>query len=61
MVYKVASQIHDSPRYFMVEPLTGLAILSIFSGYLFQDMFIGFGSTFFNNAIFTLPNAVKGF
>jgi NADH-ubiquinone oxidoreductase chain 5 len=54
-------------------PLFILSIFSIFSGYLFKDMFIGLGTTFWNNAIFVstksklvsdcefLPNYIKIF
>lgn len=40
----------------MVFALCILAIFSIFIGYLTKDLFIGFGSPFWNNAIFILPN-----
>lgn len=32
-----------------------LGVLSVTSGYLFKDIFTGFGSGFFNNSIFLLP------
>jgi NADH-ubiquinone oxidoreductase chain 5 len=35
-------------------PLFILSIGSIFIGFLFKDMFIGMGSTFFGNSIFVL-------
>lgn len=40
-------------------PLFILAFFSIFSGYLFKDLFIGFGSTFFDYSIFILPSNLK--
>jgi len=33
-------------------PLVGLAFGSIFVGYLFRDMIIGLGTSFFGNAIY---------
>lgn len=38
--------------YYMIIPLVFLSILSISSGYIFSDMFIGVGSHFFSNSIF---------
>jgi NADH-ubiquinone oxidoreductase chain 5 len=38
--------------------LTTLAFGSIFSGYLFKDLFIGLGSDFFNFSIYVRPNNV---
>jgi NADH-ubiquinone oxidoreductase chain 5 len=55
----------------MLIPLFILSLFSIFSGYLFKDMFIGIGTTFWNNSIFIstksklvsdcefLPNYIK--
>jgi len=39
-------------------PLFILALFSIFFGYIFSDLFIGIGSDFFQNAIFTHPNNI---
>jgi NADH:ubiquinone oxidoreductase subunit 5 (subunit L)/multisubunit Na+/H+ antiporter MnhA subunit len=36
--------------------LSSLIVLSITSGYLFSDMFLGYGSSFFNNSIFIFTN-----
>lgn len=44
---------HESPIN-MSLPLFILSIGSIFIGFLFKDMFIGMGSTFFGNSIFVL-------
>nr|NP_038172.1 NADH dehydrogenase subunit 5 [Synura synuroidea]AAF36938.1 NADH dehydrogenase subunit 5 [Synura synuroidea] len=41
--------------YFFVLPLFFLTILSIISGYLSKDLFIGFGTDFWSNVIFILP------
>lgn len=38
-----------------------LAIPSVFSGYLFKDFFIGFGSFAFSDSIFLTPNAAHFF
>lgn len=38
-----------------------LAVPSIFSGYLFKDFFIGFGSFVFADSMFLLPNAAHFF
>jgi NADH-ubiquinone oxidoreductase chain 5 len=45
----------------MTVPLAILAVGSIFVGYLFKDMMIGVGTTFFGNAIFVLPHNVNIF
>jgi NADH-ubiquinone oxidoreductase chain 5 len=39
----------------MTVPLFILSIGSIFVGYLFRDMYIGMGSSFFGNSIWVLP------
>lgn len=44
---------HESPIKMWI-PLFVLSIGSIFVGYLFKDMFIGMGTTFFGNSIFVL-------
>jgi len=51
---KVIINVHDSPLR-MGLPLAILAIPSIFIGYLTKDMIIGFGSNFWGNSIFVLP------
>ena len=45
---------HESPSLISF-PLGILAIPSIFMGYLFKDAFFGFGTFFWNNAIYTHP------
>jgi NADH-ubiquinone oxidoreductase chain 5 len=42
----------------VVLPLFLLALFSIFFGYLFSDLFVGMGSNFLGNAIFTHPNNI---
>ena len=39
----------------MCVPLLILSVGSIYSGFLLKEIFVGLGSTFFNNAIFILP------
>ena len=39
----------------MTVPLFLLSILSIFVGFLFKDLFIGFGTDFWNGSIYVLP------
>jgi len=46
---------HDSPIR-MALPLFILAFPSVFIGYLSRDLFIGLGTSFWNNAIFIHPN-----
>ena len=41
--------------FFFFFPLILLTILSMFSGYLSKDLFIGFGTEFWSNVIFILP------
>ena len=43
------------PGFKMLIPLCLLCILSIFIGFLTQDLFIGFGTNFWRNSIFILP------
>ena len=45
---------HDAP-FIMALPLMILALGSIFVGYCGKDMMIGLGTTFWGNAIYTLP------
>lgn len=45
---------HDAP-FILALPLFILAVGSIFVGYLAKDMMIGIGTSFWNNAIFVLP------
>lgn len=35
--------------------LLGLGVLSLTTGYFFKDLFVGFGSNYFNNFIHLLP------
>lgn len=51
---QIISSSHDAPT-IMAIPLIILLIGSIFAGYVFNDFFIGFGSTVWYNSIFTLP------
>jgi NADH-quinone oxidoreductase subunit L len=50
----VMSHIHESPL-FMLIPLFVLAVGSLFSGYIFYDLFVGSNTTFWGSAIFVLP------
>ena len=43
----------------IVIPLFILALLSIFFGYIFSDLFVGVGSGFFGNSLFTHPNNIS--
>ena len=45
----------------IVFSLAVLAIPSMFSGYVFKDFFIGFGSFIFADSIFLSPNAAHFF
>ena len=51
---KIIESVHEVPRSMGV-PLVLLFFGSIFFGYLVKDIFIGFGSSFFGNAIFSHP------
>jgi NADH-ubiquinone oxidoreductase chain 5 len=46
--------IEEAPL-FLGLPLFILAFFSIFIGFILKDMFVGLGSSFFNNALFNLP------
>ena len=43
----------------IVIPLFILALFSIFFGYIFSDLFVGLGSGFFGNSLFTHPNNIS--
>ena len=51
----IIRDVHDTP-FLMAIPLFILALGSIFIGYFSKDMFIGLGSSFWGNSLFTLPN-----
>ncbi len=51
---KVYEHIHEAP-FKMALPLFLLSFASIFIGYISRDMFIGMGSDFWGNALFSLP------
>ena len=48
---------HESDLKIII-PLIILALFSIFFGYIFSDLFVGIGSDFFGNSLFTHPNNV---
>jgi NADH-ubiquinone oxidoreductase chain 5 len=52
----IAASAHEIPTPLLGLPLFLLSGLSLISGYLFKDLFIGLGTTFFRNAIFVLPS-----
>lgn len=49
---------HES-NIFVIIPLLVLALFSIFFGYIFSDLFVGLGSDFFANSLFTHPNKIS--
>jgi len=51
---KIFFNIHEGSWIILV-PLIILCILTIFSGYLFKELFIGTGTTFWGSAIFVFP------
>jgi NADH-ubiquinone oxidoreductase chain 5 len=54
--YKFAySNAHEATVYSLV-PLVFLGFGSLFGGFLFKDMFVGFGSPLFGNSIYSLYN-----
>lgn len=55
---ETVKKVHDAP-FIMGFPLFLLALGSIFVGYLAKDMMIGVGTSFWNNALFVLPNNVQ--
>lgn len=55
--YKIYSKKFHEADWFLAIPLSVLSVGSLFSGYVFKDIFIGSGSDFFNNAIFSLYSA----
>nr|YP_007890615.1 NADH dehydrogenase subunit 5 [Jakoba bahamiensis]AGH24109.1 NADH dehydrogenase subunit 5 [Jakoba bahamiensis] len=55
---KVLEHSHES-SILMTLPLMILAFGSIFVGYLMKDMFIGFGTSFWGNSLYTHPNNIS--
>jgi NADH-ubiquinone oxidoreductase chain 5 len=53
--FKVNYKNVHEPAFGMLIPLLFLAFLSVFIGFLSRDLFIGFGSPFWLNSIFILP------
>jgi NADH-ubiquinone oxidoreductase chain 5 len=49
---------HES-KLAVIIPLLILAIFSIFFGFIFSDLFVGIGTDFFANSIFTHPNNIS--
>lgn len=56
--YITILSIHDIPVFNVIIPFFVLLVGSIFSGYLTSDLLLGFGSDFFCNSIFVLPNTI---
>lgn len=53
----VYNNIHDAPTIVMI-PLTILSILAIFFGYVASDLFVGIGSDFLSQSLFTHPSHI---
>jgi len=49
---------HES-KLAIIFPLFTLAIFSIFFGYIFSELFVGVGTDFFGNSLFTHPNNIS--
>jgi len=49
--------IHEASIHVII-PLAVLSLFSIFFGYIFSDLFVGMGSDFLANSIFTHPNHI---
>lgn len=58
VVRSVLSNVHESDSILLQFPLILLGLGSIFTGYLFKDLFVGVGSNFWGNAVFILPNHI---
>nr|YP_009476649.1 NADH dehydrogenase subunit 5 [Storeatula sp. CCMP1868]AVM81142.1 NADH dehydrogenase subunit 5 [Storeatula sp. CCMP1868] len=56
--FKQSYQHAHEPVFGMLFPLILLAILSIFIGFITKDLFIGFGTPFWLNAIYNLPKNI---
>jgi len=54
---KSFENIHEAP-YSLAIPLFMLSILSLIAGFLTKDLFIGFGTPFWGNAIFIIPEHI---
>lgn len=54
----IYSHVHESSISVII-PLSLLSLFSIFFGYIFSDLFVGMGSDFFGNSIFTHPNNIN--
>jgi NADH-ubiquinone oxidoreductase chain 5 len=55
--YNTYSNVHES-NISVIIPLSILSLFSIFFGYIFSDLFVGMGSDFFGNSLFTHPNNI---
>ena len=55
---QIVLNIHEE-NIILTIPLIILSFFSIFSGYLFKDLFIGLGSNFFGGSIFIYPDNLK--
>lgn len=53
----VYNNVHDAPTIVII-PLTILSILAIFFGYVASDLFIGIGSEFLSQSLFTHPSHI---
>jgi NADH-ubiquinone oxidoreductase chain 5 len=56
--YKVILKKAHEPNFAMYFPFIILIFGSIFIGYIFKDMFIGLGTSFWGNSIFILPKNI---
>jgi NADH-ubiquinone oxidoreductase chain 5 len=53
----VYNNVHDAPTIVMI-PLAILSILAIFFGYIASDLFVGIGSDFLSQSLFTHPSHI---
>ena len=55
---KLYENAHDAAIFAMI-PMSTLAILAIFFGYIAKDLFVGMGTDFANNSLFTHPSHIS--
>lgn len=55
---KLYESAHDAAIFAMI-PMTTLAILAIFFGYIAKDLFVGMGTDFAGSSLFTHPNHIS--
>jgi len=54
----IYNNVHES-SWLLIIPFIILALLSIFFGFIFSDLFVGMGTDFFGNSLYLYPNNIS--